>query len=867
MNKLRCLVASALVFACANVFANSRSYDEAQALARRTLVNSENIVLSDVKTVNGDTVCYTFSGSKGGYAVISADNRVPSVLAYSEKGKVYPKLQSMLDMFVENIGSNQHQNMDLSASAESSELRATRITNTPISPLLNDIKWGQMAPFNLNAPVVNNENAPIGCVATAMSQLMCYYRYPDATKTDIPAYTTKTEGFAMEGIAKGTVIDWDNILRTYNNGYADKNATAVANLMSMAASSVKMDYMEGGSSSDKACVEELVNVFGYDPDIIHLSFRKSYTFAEWSQIIYNELKNKRPVLFAGYTVAGGHRFLCDGIDENGLFHINWGWNGDYDGYYDLALLNPNTTDEAGASSSTDGYSKNNYIVYGIQPDNGIKDEVQDRPDIDAFDVSYQVEGGKIYLFFSYGNLSHETKNLHLASGYKDANGNIVIVSDYGEEEMDPFATYDLLESTSVDFSTFKEGQTYKVGLVESADGVNWRPSTGFDNVNCVFHVEDGILKIGKAILTASLEIKDFSFIGQYAHGTIHLKNSGSKEYYNNIYLMTSRENVNPRSYSYVAYATAEAKDSNDVDFKFIPTADTMYYWVMDAYMSALDSGVVVRNEQEQKISASARIDTTSFGNHICRITLKNEGKTYYDNVIRAILFNNEGESTLEKYIYLEPGDEIEVSFEVNAELNYTQYYIYDYYAEKIASGNFVEEVDSRLLIDFSCKEYNTTDKVVIGDFVVRNGTSEKFTKSYMILLDTTGTHSGGVYLDKVDIEVEPHSMNRYPVTLPVGIDSCTLLLVPTDGTSGPYLELWATDDGNSVDDIVADGEKIRVWVRESTLVVEAIDDAMLQVSSVNGCNIVSRRLRKNEVFMHNLPSGIYVVNGKKILIK
>lgn len=55
-----------------------------------------------------------------------------------------------------------------------------------------------------------------------MAQILCYYRYPNSTLAEIPAYTTATEGISMEGVAKGIVIDWDNILDDYNNGYSEK---------------------------------------------------------------------------------------------------------------------------------------------------------------------------------------------------------------------------------------------------------------------------------------------------------------------------------------------------------------------------------------------------------------------------------------------------------------------------------------------------------------------------------------------------------------------------------------------------------------------------------------------------------------------
>lgn len=865
--KIKHLLFSALALLSGNAFA-SRSLDAAKNVAKDILSKSDNIYLSDVKTVNNDTICYTFKGSNGGYAVISADTRVPAVLAYSEKGSVYPKLPGMIDVFAENIENNKHLNMGLSESADTSELRATRILNSPIEPLLKNITWGQNQPFNLNTPLFDNVNAPVGCVATALGQILCYYRYPNATISDIPAYTTETEGIAMEGVAKGTVLDWDNILDCYNYGYADKNATAVSNLMTVVCSSVGIDFKATESSSAKTCINQLVDVFGYDPDLIKMSFRSSYSFGDWSKIIYDELKNNRPVLMAGFTVAGGHRFLCDGIDKNGLFHINWGWNGDSDGYYDLALLNPNTTTETGASTSTDGYSRDNYIVYGIQPDNGVKDIVEERADIDALSVTYQIDNGSLYLFFSYSNNSPVNKSVYLACGYIDDNGNVVKVADIGDYVLEPFMIFDQLESNSLDFSTFKNGKSYKIGLIESKDNVNWKPTNGFDNVNYEFIVNNGTVMIGTSDLSATTEIKDFNAVGQYAHGVIHLKNNGGREYYDVIYLMTNSVNENPLQYSYVCYATAEAKDSNDVDFKFVAQSDTVYYWVMDSKLNLLDNGVFYKEEKERKVSATVRIDTSEYGLHVCRATLKNEGEVCYDNSIRVILFHADGQAMQTIQAYVEPGKEFNTWFYVDENIEYSQYYVYDNYANVIGNGEFcdISKMDT-LLLDFACSEYNTSTKVVNGDLVIRNERSETYKNKFMVLLDTTNSFSQGELLDFVEVEVAPYEIKYYPLSLPVDRDSCTLLFISQVTGDGFYLQLIATPGNDAVDNVVADANKLVIWTNESALVVEAADDASLQITASNGRVLTSRRLYKGERFSQNLPAGVYIVNGKKILIK
>lgn len=866
------LLLSTLVLGIGNSFAATRSYNEILNTAKNALSNSSQINISDVKIQKGDTVCYTFKGDNGGFAIISADTRVPALLAYSKEGNVSPDLQNMLNLFIENIDNNQHQNIVLSSSTNSSSLRATRIEDNPIEPLLKDIAWGQESPFNLNTPEFTDGNAPTGCTATAISQLLYYHRYPETTVSDIPSYITTTEGISIEGITKGTVIDWDNMLDSYENGYTNEQAMAVSNLMSIVGAAVKMDYNATESTCESICMDELVNIFGYDKDLIRISYRSSYTFKEWSQLLYDELKNNRPVLMAGSTMNDGHSFLCDGIDKDGLFHINWGWDGRYNGYYDLALLNPNTTSETGASSSTDGYSKNTYIIHGIVPDNGIADETKETSIVEACSVKHQITNDYHYLFFSYANPSLETKTVSLAGGYIDEDGNVVKVCNIGNYDLKPTSSYTQSTAKSVDLTSFEEGKTYKIGLIESTDGINWSPCDGFNNISYTFIFKDGDLQVAENYeLSASVEITDFSYTYQYAHGTIHLSNSGNKEYYNVLYVMTESEDILPNEYSYAAYVTAEANDSNDVDFKFIPTSDTTYYWVLDNNLNVINNGVTFKQNKKYKLTATVKIDTTSTGNRMCRIYLKNEGDAYYDNEVRAALYYSGGSSIITSNVYLEPGKETTINYELNDDFSYTRYSAFDYNAIQFDSGDFVSSpVNSgKVSVAFDFDQYDTSDQIVMATLVITNGTDSLLSTKYYVELDTTGEFRG-LILDSFSVDIPANSVEKIPLNLEVGRDSCTLV-VYQEGQAGlnfDYYKLIAKKDMEYIHDIsIADNSNLKIWAINTTLVAEAIEDTSLLISSINGHILTSRQLHKGEIFQQILPSGVYVVNGKKILLK
>jgi len=80
------------------------------------------------------------------------------------------------------------------------------------------------------------------------------------------------------------------------------------------------------------------------------------------------LNASRPVFYGGSSTEAGHAFVCDGYDTNNLFHINWGWGGMSNGYFELSSLKPTSS---GIGGSTGGYNQNQSIIAGIQKPVGI----------------------------------------------------------------------------------------------------------------------------------------------------------------------------------------------------------------------------------------------------------------------------------------------------------------------------------------------------------------------------------------------------------------------------------------------------------------------------------------------------------------
>lgn len=374
-------------------FAGPRSFQQAKEIALRQAAqlgismdeaSSAKAKSKRVKSVSGEVPAYyVFPNGEGkGFTVVSGDDRLPEVVGYSDKGtydeenlpsnyvgfmKAYEKMVGQLD------------NGDSRASASIAEAKALRSSGyqqPTVAPLLGSIQWDQIIPYNKMCPMYNSTDRSVtGCVATAMAQVMMYYQYPKTLQADIPAYVTRTKYLSIPQINKGESYDWNNMLPQYASyeplNYTDAQAAAVAKLLYHCGVACEMDY--GPSSGANVTPAILSTYFGYDSDLMQDLNRDVFTLAEWSQIMDKELTAKRPILYSGQSSDGGHEFVCDGTDGNGLYHINWGWGGYQDGYFDVTILNP-YKGGAGSGSAPDGYNQYCSMIVGIAPDNGKVDE-------------------------------------------------------------------------------------------------------------------------------------------------------------------------------------------------------------------------------------------------------------------------------------------------------------------------------------------------------------------------------------------------------------------------------------------------------------------------------------------------------------
>ena len=306
------------------------------------LIYSENVVS---KLDNLHQAFYVFNDEHNKrFVIVSGDERQERVLGYSENGTFSPEdipccMAFMLREYsreYDYLSTKSFSPSDVEKEPESSKRRAPAYYNCIL-----ETKWGQSAPFN---NLCNGNVA--GCVAVAMAQIMYKHKYPSS-------------------------YSWSNMLKTYQtNGYTTTQANAVAKLIRDCGISVNMDYGTDASAA-KSCdaAWALAHKFGYNPNIKYY-MRNYFSQNKWEQIILEELKEERPILYSGKMSdeEAGHAFVLDGYDGNGFYHFNWGWKGSgvnpnygNESYFKLTSLTPKT------GNTTSDYTYNQSMVCQISP--------------------------------------------------------------------------------------------------------------------------------------------------------------------------------------------------------------------------------------------------------------------------------------------------------------------------------------------------------------------------------------------------------------------------------------------------------------------------------------------------------------------
>lgn len=445
------------------LFANGKQISQNAALsaARKYSRTGQVAPAKNLRSDKTNNAPYYAFNLEQGYVIVSGDDEMTELVGYAENGffdaeNVPPQMQLWLDGYAEYVAAVQ------SGKAKARKILLSDSPSVVVEPLVTT-KWNQDAPFNNFAPEYTDDNnntqrCATGCAATAMAQIMKFHNWPEQ---GVGHYSYEHQSFGtISSNFSEHVYDWTNMIDRYNNGeYSNVQADAVALLMKDCGVSLNMNYGPVSGASIYSYTPAFKNYFRYSSRTVN---RSGCETAEFTKIITDELQEGRPIIYCGTGEDGGHAFVVDGYDTNYFLHVNWGWGGYSDGYFDMNYMDPAGLGIGGGS----GAFKWNQGIVLARP---LKDGVEPYEFIQqlCFVLFNDVQGGIFceqempankgdvvtILLRNTANLSGESFFGSLNVGVFDDSGALVTM---GNEER--------IENNNGELLEFQSGSLYSVDL-------------------------------------------------------------------------------------------------------------------------------------------------------------------------------------------------------------------------------------------------------------------------------------------------------------------------------------------------------------------------------------------------------------------
>ena len=491
---------------------------------------------------------YAFNiGDNEGFVIVSGDDSLTELVGYSDNGSFDP------ENMPNNMRSWLQTYSDYVASVQAGESKAKRqklgnVTTIVVRPFVTT-EWNQGEPYDRLTPLLDNgAHCATGCVATAMAQVMKYYEWPErgegSNSYEYDPYGTLSMDFSQ------SVYDWENMLDIYSSyydeegnivpEYNDGQAGAVAKLMYDCGISVNMMYGESSGAYDPAIPNAFKSHFKYKSDIY---YRDNMSSKEFMDVLLSELDEKRPVLICGAGLGGGHAFVGDGYDSNNFVHINWGWGGYSDGYFNVNYLDPEGLGTGGGTgafkwgqSLTTAYP--NYMGETIERE---QSKLSYYPD-------YEGQAGGIFISasefqqnqmqeVSLVNIYNASSNDYygfVSAAVFDMDGNMVASgsSPVSIDEL-PSAYLETLPTIiSLDFSSLSDGEYEIYGISkENSDEYDYDWIKFDSKLHIKIHVGNGVVTVipqeYSLSLTKQIEKPERIYMDGSAEFTVTISNNSS----------------------------------------------------------------------------------------------------------------------------------------------------------------------------------------------------------------------------------------------------------------------------------------------------------------------------------------------------
>lgn len=407
-----------------------------------------------------------------GWVLISADDVAEPVLgfsfesdfdrAYFEKNEGLQYVVSGYDNQIETLKRERDErNPEWDRLKKKQQLKSEAPS---VSPLIK-VEWNQDSGWNSSAPADPNGpggHAYVGCVAVSMGQAMTVFQYPDAPEGK-KAYSHVDYGTLSVNYDAYGEYNWSNMITSSPN-------SDIADLLYHCAVAVEMDFGSDGSGSiTSKTVYALRNYFTYAPTV--RSLERVENTQDWIDILNEELLAGRPLIYSGDANDGraGHAFNIDGVSLNGFYHLNWGWSGINNGYFNIDNLAPGSNDFTKNQSAivgirppiakpTDISLSKSEIMEGL-PSGSIVGEIIVESEVDDNEYTFEVKG-KMNIFGEYApadfyeeeSLLKTQKSFEFIDGETNEKFVNITVRDQNRNELSKNFYIKILEDTSDDVS-------------------------------------------------------------------------------------------------------------------------------------------------------------------------------------------------------------------------------------------------------------------------------------------------------------------------------------------------------------------------------------------------------------------------------
>ena len=308
---------------------------------------SANVVNVVEHIYDGEITWYAVEFEQG-FVIVSADDAVRPILGYSDHGKVPTADRVGGQNFKEWFGNYDKQIalvrknniVDKVGRQSWKDIEENIFSSSKASIIVDRLvrsEWDQSWPWNDQCPMDGSVQTPVGCVATAMAQILRYHQWPDVGEgSAVFDFTTHTWDYDLMPY----IVDFDYGIypEPWDNGLTQEQVDELATQSRWLGASVNMSYSADGSGAMMSAVDNaFLDHWKASSSSLSSFSTPSAGGTDFSfSTISSELDNKRPWVWAG----GIHAFVLDGYRDDEWFHFNWGWGGSYDGWFHRSALIP-----------------------------------------------------------------------------------------------------------------------------------------------------------------------------------------------------------------------------------------------------------------------------------------------------------------------------------------------------------------------------------------------------------------------------------------------------------------------------------------------------------------------------------------------